>query len=96
MLEQGDLDNPDPFFEPASLLRKTLSTEDPIREDLLLEHQERIDKLSQRNRVINFCTDAGSLTTVDVGRDEKSTNPKGRIRGSQPVTCWVNTEWNQN
>ena len=29
---------------------------------------ERVDKLSQWNRVIKFCTDGGFLTTVDVGQ----------------------------
>ena len=85
-----------------------LLTDDPAQEDLLQKHQERVDKLSQQNSVIKFCTDAGFLTTVDVGqyfmtedteelsqftdsaacreytlrRDEKSSDPKGWIRGS--------------
>ena len=43
-------------------------TDDPAQEDLLQKYQERVDKLSQQNRVIKFCTDAGFLTTVDVGQ----------------------------
>ena len=31
-------------------------------------YQERVERLSQQNRVIKFCTDAGFLTTVDVGQ----------------------------
>ena len=81
-----------------------------------------------QNRVIKFCTDAGFLTTVDVGqyfmtkdteefsqftepvtcreytlpRDEKSSYPKGWIRGNTKIgpvlevttaTCKVNMEW---
>ena len=59
----------DPLFEPASLLMKTPtpSTEDPAQEDLLQKKQERVERLPQQNRVIRFCTDAGFLTTVDVG-----------------------------
>ena len=59
----------DPLFEPASLLMKTptLSTEDPAQEDLLQKYQERVERLSQQNRVIRVCTDAGFLTTVEVG-----------------------------
>ena len=85
----------------------TLSTGDPAQEDLLQKYQERVERLSQQNRVIKICIDAGFLTTVDVGqyfmtkhtdeflqfaepvtcrefslpRDEKSTGPKGCIRG---------------
>ena len=59
-----------PLFEPASLLMKTHtpSTEDPSQEDLLQRYQERVEKLSQQDRVIKFCTDAGFLTTVEVGQ----------------------------
>ena len=55
--QQSDL-----LFEQARLLMTTLtpSTDDPA--------QERVDRLSQQNRVIKFCTDAGFLTTVDVGQ----------------------------
>ena len=85
-------------------------TDDPAQDDVLQKYQERVDKLSQQNRVIKFCTDAGFLTSVDVGqyfmtkdteefsrftesvacreytlpRDEKSSDPKGWIRGKHP------------
>ena len=60
----------DPLFKPARLLLTTPapSTEDAAQEDLLQKYQERVDKLSQQNRVIEFCADAGSLTTVEVGQ----------------------------
>ena len=32
----------------------TLSTDDPAQEDQLQRYQERVDKLSQQNRVINY------------------------------------------
>ena len=70
-----------------------------------------MERLSQQNRVINFCADAGFLTTVEVGqyfmtkdneefsqstdsvafreytlsRDEKSSDPKGWIRGNTKI-----------
>ena len=101
----------DPLFEPARLLIMTPSTEVPAQEDLLQKYQERVEKLSQQNRVIKFCTDAGFLTTVDDGqyfmtkdteeflqftqpaacrehtlpRDEKSSDPKGWIRGKTKI-----------
>ena len=46
----------------------TPSTEVPAQEDSLQKYKERVDKLSQQNRVIKFCTDAGFLTIVDVGQ----------------------------
>ena len=60
----------DPLFVPTSSLMKTPtpSTDDPAQEDLLQKYQERVERLSQQNRVIKICTDAVFLTTVDVGQ----------------------------
>ena len=84
-------------------------THDLAQEDLLQKYQERVDKLSQQNRVIKFYADAGFLTTVDeyfltkdtekfsrvtdsvayreytLPRDEKSSDPKGWIRGNTKI-----------
>ena len=45
-----------PLFVPTSLLMKTRtpSTDDPSQEDLLQEYQERVERLSQQNRVIKI------------------------------------------
>ena len=103
----------DPLFEPASLLMTTPtpSTEVPAQEDFLQKYKERVERLSQQNRVIKICSDAGFLTTVEVGqyfmpkdtvdfsqftepvacreytlpRDEKSSDPKGWIRGNTKI-----------
>ena len=56
----------DPLFVPTSSL--TPSIEIPAQEDLLQKYQERVERLSQQNRVIKVCTDAGFLTTVEVGQ----------------------------
>ena len=57
------------MFVPTSVMKTpTLSTDDPAQDDLLQKYQERVDKLSQQNRLIKFCTHAGFLTTVDVGQ----------------------------
>ena len=40
----------DPLFVP--------SVNDPAQEDLLQKYQERVERLSQQNRVIKFCTGA--------------------------------------
>ena len=96
----------DPLFVPTSSLMKTPT---PSTDDLAQE--DRVERLSQQNRVIKICTDAGFLTTVDVGqyfmtmdteefsqftesvacreytlpRDEKSSDPKGWIRGNTKI-----------
>ena len=46
----------------------TLLTDDPAQEDLWQRYQERVERLSQQNRVIKICVDAGFLTTVEVGQ----------------------------
>ena len=38
--------------------------QDPAQEDLLQKYKERVERLSQQNRVIKFCIDAAFLTTV--------------------------------
>ena len=59
----------DPLFEPERLLMTTApSIEVPAQENLLQKHKERVERLSQQDRVIIFCTDAEFLTTVDVGQ----------------------------
>ena len=57
------------MFVPISVMKTpTPSTDDLAQDDLLQKYQERVDILPQQNRVIKFCTDAGFLTTVDVGQ----------------------------
>ena len=79
----------DPLFEPASLLMKTPthSTEDPEHEDLLQKKQERVERLPQQNRVIKFCTDAGFLTTVDVGQYSMTKHTEEFSLFTETVTC---------
>ena len=75
------------------------------------KYKERVERLPRQDRVIKFCTDAGFLTTIEVGqyfmtqdteefsqftepvtcreytlpRDEKSSDPKGWIRGNTNI-----------
>ena len=79
----------DPLFEPASLLMKTPtpSTEELAQEDLLQKYQERVDKLSQQNRASKFCTDAGFLTTVEVGQYFLTKDTEEFSQFTEPVTC---------
>ena len=47
----------DPLFEPANLLIMTPTPSIEIR--ALQKYKERVERLSQQNRVIKICTDAG-------------------------------------
>ena len=103
----------DPFFESAKFLimTPTFSIEILAQENLLQKFMERMERLSQQNRVIKICTDAKVQKTVEIGqyfmtkdtdefsqfaepvtcreyilsRDEKSTDPKGWIRGNTKI-----------
>ena len=60
----------DPWFVPSVMKTHILLTDDHAQqeEDLLQRYHERIEKLSQQDRVSKFCTDAGFLTSVEVGQ----------------------------
>ena len=75
--------------EPASLLTKTPtpSTDDPVQEDLLQKYQERVEGLSQQNRVLKFCTDAGFLTTVGVGQYFMTKDTEEFSQFTESVAC---------
>ena len=79
----------DPLFVPTSSLMKTPtpSTDDPAQEDVLQKYHERMDKLSQQNRVIKFCTDAGFLTTVDVGQYFMTKDTEEFSQFTESVAC---------
>ena len=79
----------DPLFVPTSLLTKTPtpSTDDPAQEDLLQKYQERVERLSQQNRVIKICTDAGFLTTVDVGQYFMTKDTEEFSQFTESVAC---------
>ena len=79
----------DPLFEPASLLTKTptLSADDLVQEDLLQKYQERVERLSQQNRVTKICTDAGFLTTVDVGQYFMTKDTEEFSQFTESVAC---------
>ena len=59
-----------PLFVPSVMKTHIPLTDDPAQpeEDLLQRKRERIEKFSQQDRVSKFCTDAGFLTTVEVGQ----------------------------
>ena len=78
----------DPLFEPSVMKTYTPLTDDPAQEeDLLQRHQERVDKLSQQDRVIKFCTDAGFLKTVGVGQYFMTKHTDEFLPFAEPVPC---------
>ena len=59
-----------PLFVPSVMKTHIPLSDDPTQpeEDLLQRYREQIEKLSQQDRVRKFCTDAGFLTTIEVGQ----------------------------
>ena len=54
---------------PGVMKTNKLLTDDPAHNEFLLQrYRERIEKISQQDRLSKFCTDAGFLTTVEVGQ----------------------------
>ena len=79
----------DPLFVPTSLLMKTPapSTDDPAQEDLLQKYQERVERLSYQNRVIKICTDAGFLTTIEVGQYFMTKDTEEFLQITESMAC---------
>ena len=56
-------------------------------EDLLQRYKERIERLSQQDRVSKFCTDARFLTTGDVGQYFMTQDTEEFSRFTDSVAC---------
>ena len=77
-----------PLFVPSVMKTHIPLTDDPAQEeDLLLRYQERIEKLSQQDRVSKFCTDAGIPTTVDVGQYFMTNDTEEFSQFTDSVAC---------
>ena len=58
-----------PSFVPNEMKTNMPLSDDPSQEENLLQkYHERIEKLLQQDGMNKFCTDAGFLTTVEVGQ----------------------------
>ena len=66
------------------------STEVPAQEGLLQQYEERVERLSQRNRVIKFCTDEGFLSTVEVGQFFMTEDTEEFSQFTESVGCREN------
>ena len=62
-------------------------TDDPAQENLMQRYQERVEKLSQQDRVIKICTDAGFLNTVEVGQYFMTKDTEEFSQFTEPVAC---------
>ena len=77
-----------PLFVPSVMKTDIPLTDDPTQEkDLLPRYQERIDKLSQQDRVSKFCSDAGFLTTVEVGQHFMTKDTEEFSKFTDSVSC---------
>ena len=77
-----------PLFAPANLMMTpTLSIEILAQENLFQKHKERVERLSQHDRLVKICTDAGFLTTVEVGQYFMTKHTDEFLQVAEPVTC---------
>ena len=81
LIEQGDVveGQSNPLFVPS-----LIKTNTPLTDDLA---QEWIEKLSQQGRVSKFCTDAGFLTTVEVGQYFMTKDTEELSQFTDSVAC---------
>ena len=79
----------DPLFEPARLLMTTPTplTEVLAQENWLEKYKERVERLSQHDRLIKICTDAGFLKTIEVGQYFMTKDTEEFSQFTEPVTC---------
>ena len=62
--------------------------DDPTHKELLLQrYGERIEKLSQQDKLSKFCTDAGFLTTVEVGQYFMTKDTEEFLQFTDAVAC---------
>ena len=82
-----------PLFVPSVMKTHILLTDHPAQpqEDLLQKYKERIEKLSQQDRVSEFCTDAGFLTTVEVGQYFMTKDTEEFSQFTDSVACREHT-----
>ena len=69
-----------------------LNDDDPAHKDFLLQrYGERIEKLLQQDRLSKFCTDAGFLTTVEIGQYSMTKDTEEFSQFTDSVACRENT-----
>ena len=77
-----------PLFVPSVIKTNIPLNDDPAQEEYLLRRKrERIEKLSQQDRMIKICLDAGFLTTVEVGQYFMTKDTEEFSEFTDPVAC---------
>ena len=77
---------------PSVIKTNILLNDDPAHKEFLWQrYRERIEKLSQRDRLSKFCTDAGFLTTVEVGQYFMTKDTEEFSQFTDSVACRENT-----
>ena len=77
-----------PSFVPSVIKTNILLNNDPAHEEFLLQRKrERIEKLSQQDRLSKFCMDAGFLNVVEVGQYFMTKDTEENYHNSQ--TQWL-------
>ena len=80
-----------PSFVPSVIKTNTPLNDDAAKEEHPLQrYRERIEKLSQQDRLSKFCTEAGFLTTVEVGQYSTTKDTEEFSQFTDPVALsWV-------
>ena len=69
-----------------------LENDDPAYQNFVLQQNgERIEKLSQQDKLSKFCTDARFLTTVDIGQYSMTKDTEEFSQCTDSVACRENT-----
>ena len=77
-----------PSFVPSVIKTNILLNDDPAHEEFLLQrYRKGIEKLSQQDRLSKFCTDAGFLTTVEVGQYYMTKDTEEFSQFTDSVAC---------
>ena len=85
-------------FVPSVIKTSVPLNDDPVRNEFLLQqYGERVEKLSQQDKLSKFCTDAGFLNVVEIGQYlmEKDTEEFLQFR-AVPVVNTLCQEKNQH
>ena len=77
-----------PSFVPSVIKTNMPLHDDPAHKEFLLQqYGERIEKLSQQDRLSKFCTDAVFLTTVEVGQYFMTKDTEEFLQFTDSVAC---------
>ena len=77
-----------PSFVPSVIKTNILLNDDPAHKKFLMQRKrERTEKLSQQDRLSKFFTDAGFLTTVEVGQYFMTKDTEEFSQFTESVAC---------